>query len=394
MNINMIMNGPIRLSALFCTAMLVASQLSAAENQFTERHDFKPGQTLSLDLTSGGSITIEGWEQPGIEVTYGDKRNSLDNYQIDFKNEANGLSVSAELVSQLNSSSLYFEFKAPREMVLDFYTAGGSLNLSGLSGTFSGKSGGGTLLIENVNGQLDLHTGGGKIHVKDSVVDGSVRTGGGKALVEDVTGDLTASSGGGAVTYKNVYSRDGSIRSPNRNKLESASEETVLISNAGGSIKVDTAPEGADVYTGGGKIRVKGADRFVSARTGGGDITIELLAGWVEATTGAGEVEVFIAENAVDKGDINLTTGNGDVLLTVPENFSMDLVVELGVTNNTSKTYRINSDFDIDIRTDDDWTYSRGTPRKFTHGTAILNGGDHRVEIQTTNGNVYIRKSN
>ena len=392
MNINKSIYRPICLSALFCTAMLMATHAPAAGNQFTESYQFQPGDTLSLDLTSGGSISIEGWDQSGIEVTYGDKYNSFDEYTFDFENDANGLSIKVRLAKGINQSSLSFKFKAPREMVLDFFTAGGDINLSGLAGQFSGKTGGGALLIDNVTGELDLRTGGGRIHVKDSMVDGTVRTGGGKVLVENVTGDLHARSGGGTVTYKKVYASDGSVMSPNKRKLEDASEATVLISNAGGVIKVDAAPEGADVFTGGGKIRIKGADRFVSAKTGGGDIDIELLAGWVEATTGAGEIEIFVAENAAGKGDIKLTTGKGDVLLTLPADFSMDLSVELGVTNNTNEKYTLSSDFDIDVETDDEWDYSSGTPRKYTRGTANLNGGDHRVKIYTTNGNVTIKK--
>lgn len=392
MNITKSIYRPICLSALFCTAMLMAIHAAAADNWFTERYDFQPGQTLDLDFQCGGSITIESWDQPGIEVTYGDKRNNLDEYTIDFTNDSQGLSISADVARGLNQTSLSFKFKAPREMVLDFYTAGGDIELSGLAGQFSGRTAGGALRIDNVTGDLDMRTGGGRIHVQDSTVDGSVRTGGGKVLVENVIGDLLAKSGGGTVTYKNVHAPDGSVMSPNKSKLDDASEATVLISNAGGAIKVDSAPEGADVYTGGGKIRIKGADRFVSARTGGGDIDVELLAGWVEATTGAGEIQIFVAENAAGKGDITLTTGIGDVLLTLPGDFSMDLSVELGVTNNTNKKYTLSSDFDIDISTDDDWTYSHGTPRKYTRGTANLNGGDHSVKIYTTNGNVTIKK--
>lgn len=380
------------LFTLVCAAMLMATNVSAADNFFTESFDFEPGQLLSLDFSSGGSITIVGWDQPGIELTYGDEHNSLDHYEIDFETNADGLSVNASSVGSNNRSSLHFDIKAPREMVLDVYTAGGSLDLRGLAGRFSGKTGGGALLIDDVTGQLDLGTGGGRIVVQNSMVDGEVRTGGGKVLVENVTGDLRASSGGGTVTYKKVYSNDGNILSPNKRKLEDASEATVLISNQGGRINVDAAPEGADVYTGGGKIQVRGADRFVSAKTGGGDIEIELLEGWIEASTGAGEIEVFVAENTADKGDIKLTTGNGDIVLTLPSDFSMDLSVELGVTNNSSDKYTLSSDFDIDIETDDQWNYSRGTPRKFTRGSANLNGGDHRVKIHTTNGNVIIRK--
>ncbi len=95
MNMNVNIIRPICLSALFCTAMLTATHVSAADNQFTESFDFEPGHKLSLDLRVGGSIKIEGWDQPGIEVTYGDKRTSLDHYKIDFDNSAGGLSINA-----------------------------------------------------------------------------------------------------------------------------------------------------------------------------------------------------------------------------------------------------------------------------------------------------------
>ena len=394
MNINLYVIRPIRWSALILMLTLVATNVFAAADEFTERFDFAPGQTLKLDLSSGGSVTIEGWDQPGIEVTYGDEYNSLDQYSIDFEPSPTGLSVNASQSKHANSSSIYFKFKAPREMILDLYTAGGSLKLSGLTGQFSGKTGGGALLIDDLAGDVSLRTGGGRILVQNSVLNGEVHTGGGKVLIDNVTGDLEASSGGGAVTYKNVRANDGRILSPNKRDLDDASEATVLISNQGGKIRVDAAPEGADVYTGGGNIQVKGADRFVSAKTGGGDIDIEILQGWIEAGTGAGEIEVFVAENSTGDGHIKLTSGNGDVQLTLPENFSMDLSVELGVTNNSRKKYTLSSDFDINIKTDDDWDYSRGTPRKYTHGTASLNGGDHHISIHTTNGNVVIRKAN
>jgi len=379
------------LGSLFFTAMLLATNLSAADNPVTENFSFQPGQLLNLDLPGGGSIMIEGWDQPGIEVTYGDRNSNLDRYDIQFETNADGLSINADLLKSYNNSSLYFSLRVPRKMDLDFYTAGGALELTGLNGHFSGKTGGGTLRIDDVTGELDLRTGGGRILVQNSVVDGQVRTGGGKVLVENVTGDLQASSGGGTVTYKNFQSKDGKITGPNKSKLEGASAETILISNQGGKINVEEAPEGADVYTGGGKIRVKAANRFVAARTGGGDIDIDILEGWVEAKTGAGEIEVFVVQNTPDKGDINLTSGNGDIVLTLPSDFSMDLFVELGVTNNNNEKYTLHSDFDIDIETDDQWDYSRGTPRKFTHGSAKLNGGDHRVVISTTNGNVTLR---
>ncbi len=382
----------IRLFACIGMATLVAANASAAGNQVVKHFDFQPGHLLSLDFRSGGSITIVGWDQPGIEVTYGDHEQGLDAYQIEFENNDNNLSINAKLLKQHNSSNLQFSFKAPREMVLDFYSGGGNLDLSGVAGEFSGRTGGGSLLLDDVTGEVDLRTGGGRILVQNSAVDGEMRTGGGKVLVENVIGDLQARSGGGSVTYKNVRSGDGTIASPNQREVMDATGATVLISNQGGQINVDSAPEGADVYTGGGKIRVTDADRFVAAKTGGGDIQIDLSEGWVKAQTGAGEIEVTVAQNALGNGDINLISGNGDIVLTLPSDFSMDLSVELGVTNNTRRQYSLRSDFDVAIETTDEWDYSRGTPRKYTFGTANLNGGGHQVTVHTTNGNVTIKR--
>ena len=46
--------------------------------------------------------------------------------------------------------------------------------------------------------------------------------------------------------------------------------------------------------------------------------------------TGAGQVEVRITQNSPGKGDIKLSSGNGNIILVLPDDFSMTLDVELG----------------------------------------------------------------
>ena len=326
-----------------------------------------------------------------MEISYGDHYRSLNDYDILIENTADGLSIKAELLERDRRSSLHFAIKAPRELVLDFFTAGGGLELNGVVGDFSGKTAGGPLQLKDVNGHVDLKTGGGSIEVLDSVLNGRVRTGGGTVLVQNVTGDLKANSGGGNVSYVNVRSASGELRGPEHLDIEDASEDSVLISSQGGRINVSSALDGASVYTGGGGIRVRGADRFVSARTGGGDIEIETLQGWIDASTGAGQIEVTVEKNAHGKGDIKLISGAGNIILTLPDDFSMVLDIELGITNNAKRDFEIRSDFDLDIQSTDKWDYSKGTPRKHIYGSITLGSGDHSVKIRTTNGNVEIR---
>ena len=390
---SLITSNPLRRLVLAGTVAALAATVVYADDKVVENFDFQPGQTLTLDFTEGGSIHIGAWNGSGIEVEYEDDEFGLDQYDINFESTVEGLTVTAGLLEGFNSSGLDFYFKVPRELSVEMQTAGGGITLEDVTGDFSGHTGGGNLLIENVAGDVNLQTGGGRILVKNSEVDGLVETGGGKVLVQNVTGDFNATSGGGEVKFINFTSASGNPVSPTNSNLEDATSGTILISNAGGGIKVKSAPEGADVYTGGGNIRVRDADRFVAAKTGGGDIELELTEGWVDASTGGGDIDINIAQSISGKGDVEVFTGNGDVTLVVPSNFSMSLVVELGVTNNTDKSYAISSDFDIDSETDADWNYENGTPRKYTRGTANLNGGDHQVHIRTTNGNVSIKKA-
>lgn len=375
------------------TMAALAATTVYADDKIVENFDFQPGQTLTIDFTDGGSIRIEGSDQPGIEVEYEDEDYGLDRYDINFVSTVDGLSVTTSMLDGFNSSGINFSFRVPHELMVDVETAGGGIMIEDVVGDFSGHTGGGNLLIRNVAGDVNLETGGGRILVENSEVDGLVETGGGRVLVQNVTGDFNATSGGGEVTFRNFTSASGNPVSPTNSNLEDATSGTVSISNAGGGVKVESAPEGADVYTGGGSIRVHNASNFVAAKTGGGDIDLELTEGWVDASTGGGDIDINVAQSSSGKGDIEVFTGNGDVTLVVPANFSMSLSVELGVTNNTNKSYSVRSDFDIDTENVTDWDYTQGTPRKFTRVTANVNGGDHQVRIRNTNGNVNIKKA-
>jgi len=166
----------------------------------------------------------------------------------------------------------------------------------------------------------------------------------------------------------------------------------VRITKDGGAINVEEAPEGAELATGGGKIHVRSAKRFVEAGTGGGEIVIDSVDGWVQATTGAGKVSVTMVGNPNEgRRDVSISSSSGDVTLVVPAGLAMDFDLKLAYTN-TRKEYRIISDFDLEQRSTDQWSSAEGTPRKYIYGTGKTGGGNHRIKIQTINGNIYLRK--
>ncbi|MEZ4649030.1 MAG: hypothetical protein R3E97_09660 [Candidatus Eisenbacteria bacterium] len=365
-----------------------------AQDMTTRQFDAKSGGTLTLDFPSGGSSRIEGWDEDRIEVTIEAGQPALEDWNLDFDDTGDGLDLTAKVSDRrYQSTSLHVAIRVPRRFDVEFETAGGSLSIAGVEGTFEARTAGGELHLERVTGHVDFRSGGGDIEVLDSKVDGRVTTGGGRILVKDVIGDLEATSGGGNVQYVNVRDHDGKLGSPLDPEGEGTSAETVMIQTAGGPVSVDDAPEGALLLTGGGDIRVRGAERFVQATTGGGDISVRLGEGWVSAMTGAGDIDVSIAR-AGGTDDIVLLTGYGDVTLVVPADYAMDLDVDIQYTRESSRRFAIESDFGLETEESPEWERPKGSNNWVKHITCTdrVNGGGQRVRIECTNGDVRIRK--
>jgi DUF4097 and DUF4098 domain-containing protein YvlB len=357
----------------------------------TRTFDVRPGGTLTLDLKQGGSIEVGGWDRNEIEVVYRDRGNDERDFTITFDRVQGGLEIDAQYAPEVTTIHLRMEIRVPRRYNLQTHSAGGGITLSNLEGTFAGTTGGGAIIIRHVKGEARLSSGGGGIEITDSELDGRVSTGGGEVLVQNVIGDVSATSGGGNVQYRNVRNGNGGLRAPSHLCDADITENTILITNAGGGIDLSEAPNGACVRTGGGDIDIRGGERFIHASTGGGDVDIHTESGDVVASTGAGRIEVVV-ERGVGDGRISLGTGTGDVLLVVPRGFSARYDLTIGYTRNSSQDFRIITDVDLQEDRTTRWDSSWGTPRKFIHGSGETGNGDYRVRIRTTNGNITIKE--
>ncbi|MCC6774988.1 MAG: DUF4097 family beta strand repeat protein [Gemmatimonadaceae bacterium] len=166
-----------------------------------------------------------------------------------------------------------------------------------------------------------LHTssGNGDVSVQAAVAEARVRSGNGKVRISDVTGSVDASSGNGEVSVEKV----------------------------GGSVR---------------------------ARSGNGDVMIGTTNGPVNASSGNGDVRVTM-DRLTGNEDMEFTSGNGRIEVSVPADFSAD--VEANTGNG-----RITTDFPITIQGKLTRNRLRGT---------IGNGG-RRLRMSTGNGSMEIRK--
>ena len=199
---------------------------------------------------------------------------------------------------------------------------------------------------------------GGEIRLPESDIDGSVKTMGGEVLVENVTGTVEATSMGGKVIQKNVHGRGSDAKSGE-----------LRVKSMGGEIRIDDAPEGANLHTMGGPITCAFGQRFVKAETMGGNVDIDAVDGWVEATTMGGDVKVSMTGDPA-QGDrhVNLSSMGGDVDPTVPAGLAMDIDIELSYTKGKSGMYKIESDFPLQQNESPEWTTHHGSPEENHQG--------------------------
>ena len=338
----------------------------------------RSGGLLEFDLRTGGEITIVGWSSESVQVSAEVSGSSADIVDLTVEERDGGVFIGSEVIEKRNhvSTSINFEVRVPSIFDVKISSMGGGVSIDGVEGKFSGKTMGGKLNLTNLKGELQLTTMGGAIRLTNSDVDGRVKTMGGKALVEDVFGDVKVTSMGGEVTHRRVTRTSG----------DSIGDQ-VKIDTMGGDINVSDAPSGADVHTMGGDITIDSAREYVKAKTMGGDIRIKEADGWVKATTMAGDVDVLV----IGGHDVELKSMHGDITLVMPEGADLDIDIELSYTKNSSRNYKIVSDFPIDQKESADWDYDRGSPRKTI--SAVAQGGGNRVVIKTINGNVYLKRN-
>jgi DUF4097 and DUF4098 domain-containing protein YvlB len=352
----------------------------------TIEKEFKvsPGKKLDVDLKTGGSLKIVGWDKDIVRVKSYLRGRDAKDCKVEVEEESGGVRIYSYYEGRRNnySSDLDFEINVPNKFNLSLETMGGGITIDNVEGTIDGRTMGGPLDLTGLKGSLDLTTMGGRISLTNSDVDGRVKTMGGQVLVEDVTGDVKATSQGGNVIQRRVKGRSGK-----------GIEDEVSIKTMGGDINVDDAPEGTDVHTMGGDIHIKQATKFARAKTMGGNIEIDAIDGRVDATTMGGDVTVTMIGNPEQRErGVDIQSMGGDVTLTVPAGLSMDIDITLAYTKDRRDDYKIVSDFTVKQEETKEWERSHGSSRKYVYGTGSIAGGKHKVRIKTVNGNIYLKK--
>ncbi|MCP4582931.1 MAG: DUF4097 family beta strand repeat protein [candidate division Zixibacteria bacterium] len=382
--------------------LLAITSVVIAGDTIEESFEISPGELLEMDLETGGSIAIVGWDKNEVSVKVYLSGRDWEDCEVEFDKKSSGLEIISRYDSYRRNKNarVEFEIQVPNKFDLDLETNGGTIELDNIEGNLQGKTLGGSLDFQNLTGDLyfrtnggsidcsnikgeaDLKTNGGSITCSDSEINGRAHTNGGSVRMRNVAGDFKCTTNGGRVIYDNDEDFKGK-----------SSNDVIRIKTMGGSIDVVEAPLGADVHTNGGDIEIKSAGEFVKAHTNGGDIYIGQVDGWVDVDTYGGDITVAVTGDGTESGkDIEMRSNNGEIELTLPANFSGEFDIELAYTKRGRRQYKIISDFDLKTRESDDWDYDRGSPRKYIDGTGVVGDGKNKVRITTINGDIIIKK--
>jgi hypothetical protein len=384
-----------------------------SDSTFERVVDVRNGGTLTLDLKrTGGGITITGWDRAQVLVRVRLGGPNWRETEVTLE-PLNGGAVLRDAYigrSSRTSFSHSFDIRVPRNFNVRLSSAGGGISISGMSGSFSGTTGGGEIKLDKTSGEVDLQSGGGDINVTNSTLRGLVSTGGGTVNIDGGGSELIGSSGSGDITSQTRMLRDlnaklselrkqpllrsGStttFRSDYDDTVKHFGERGIQMHRSGGNITLAEAPNGARVSTGGGAIRIGPSGGEVYATTGGGPIEIGPAAGSVIATTGAGNITLTFRGAGPHAADV--TSGSGRVELILPANIHAELMLETAFTDNLGRKTRIESDWPLTITETDRWDSSIGTPRKYVRARHILGTGGPVIRVRTINGNVIVRKA-
>jgi len=250
---------------------------------------------------------------------------------------------------------------------------------------------------------IALSTFDGSIEVRgwdrDEVVVEVEKVGPDRATAERI--QVTATRNGSAITIDvrkpSPLETTGMRRTPSANLVVSVPLTSAIVARSGdGSISISRVTGTLDLDTGDGSVRIAEVSGSIVARTGDGDVIGQKLDGQAEIRTGDGvvgldgvftalaietrdgAVEVTARRGSRTDGEWDVTTGDGDIRIEVPEGFGAEVDARTG-----DGRVRIDSITKAPGEHRDDLD-DRGTV------TGRLGGGGKPMRLRTSSGSITV----
>jgi len=388
---------------LLVLAGLTLANAAKAESEKVEKNfSVKVGGTLNVE-SDQGSIEVKTWNKNEVDVLvkkYARSQKRLDDFEVTVEQKGNDVMVEGD-GGRNSRVDVEFIITVPKNYNVNLKTGGGSIEVDDIQGNVKLNTSGGSIDIGNVDdGNVDAHTSGGSIKVGDVNGNLKVNTSGGSIRLGKVTGTSEIDTSGGSITLEQGGSDVDADTSGGSIKIGPV-KGNVKAETSGGSIKIGMADGNVDADTSGGSVRVDGSKGSVTvessggslhvgasggpvkADTAGGSIKILNARGWIEADTSGGSIvaEMIETDNSKDT-HVDLDSSGGSITVYLPKSIEATVTAKLRITRHARRDYRIYSDFPLTIK---------GENSDLVTADGEINGGGDRVNLSTTNGDIYIK---
>src|SRR6266850_5239074 len=151
--------------------------------------------------TFDGPVTVHGWDKS--EVMYTATKRAGDEEElkgISIRTEQQGATVSIVASSEEHNGTAQLEVYVPRRSTLHVSSDDGPLNLDGVSGDITLRTGDGQIEVNGGGGQLQVNTGDGHVRVTDFEGQVDARTGDGAISLDGNFNTLSARTGDGSIS--------------------------------------------------------------------------------------------------------------------------------------------------------------------------------------------------
>ncbi|PWU20819.1 MAG: hypothetical protein C5B50_03060 [Verrucomicrobia bacterium] len=310
---------------------LGALAAQAAQDVITKTFTVKPDGKLLVNVDRGSlHITTSDSDKVEVKVTR----------ELKNASDAEAKKVFDEYKIEMSSSDNAVNIEAQNAQ-----------KLAGFSKTFNRLQVDYTVAIP-ARFDIDVKTAGGNIEVTDLEGKAAVHTSGGNLKLGAIKGPIKAHTSGGNITL-------------------ARSDGDADVNTSGGDLRLGEIKGNLVAQTSGGRIMLEKTVGTVKASTGGGDIRVENAYGPITARTSGGNVSAQL--NAQPNADCLLKTSGGNVDVVLASNLALDL-------DARTSGGRVKSDFPGTLN------------KEKTRLTARLNGGGTGLALETSGGNVNIRR--
>lgn len=278
------MNWAIRNGLLLITFTVLTISLSAQSLRLLHEKSYEVNSGQLLEIQSDvGDIKITTWDKDIVSIKVFGGRNAADDVKFYFNQTSNGVLVDAEKRSSWSGwfgrIRVKYEIDVPRNFNLDLKTGGGDILVLDLNGEINLKTSGGDITCEEIIGNIIATTSGGDIQLNSHVGNVELKTSGGDIDIKSSNGKVNAITSGGDITVDYLGENKGiNLRTSGGDvvvKIPESLKADLELRTSGGSIKTNIEERIKESSRTKFIGQLNGGGLELYAKTSGGDIRIQ-----------------------------------------------------------------------------------------------------------------------